>query len=175
MFISPAYAQGAGAPGGGDFLVSFVPIILLIAIFWFLIFRPQQKRMKAHRAMLDAIKRGDTVVTSGGIVGKVVKVNDGEDLEVEIAQGTRVKVVRSMVSDVRSKTEPVNDNTGSEPKKPSETKKPAASKSRSRSRTAKSKTAASESKAAETESKAVEAESKAVEAESKAAEPEKDS
>lgn len=142
MFVSPAYAQGAGAPGGGDFLVSFVPILLLIAIFWFLIFRPQQKRMKQHRAMLDSIKRGDTVVTSGGIVGKVIRAAEGDDLEVEIAQGTRVKVVRSMVSDVRSKTEPVNDNVTAEPVKqaaPKKTSAPKKSGSRSRSRAAKNK------------------------------------
>ncbi len=115
MFVSPAFAQGAAAPSGGDFIASFVPIILLIAIFWFLIFRPQQKRMKQHRQMLEAIKRGDTVVTSGGIVGKVTKATDGEDLEIEIAAGTKVKVVRSMISDVRTRTEPVNDNGGQAP------------------------------------------------------------
>eukprot|EP00873_Tetraselmis_striata_P030496 jgi/Tetstr1/450760/TSEL_037796.t1 len=93
-----------------DFISSFIPIILLIAIFWFLIFRPQQKRMKAHQAMLAAVKRGDTVVTNGGVVGKVTKAVDGEDLEVEIAQGVKIKVVRTMISDVRTKSEPVNDN-----------------------------------------------------------------
>lgn len=110
MFVTPAYAQGAAGPSGVDFISSFIPIILLIAIFWFLIFRPQQKRMKAHQAMLGAVKRGDTVVTNGGLVGKVTKAVDGEDLEVEIAQGTKVKVVRSMIADVRTKSEPVNDN-----------------------------------------------------------------
>ena len=110
MFITPAYAQAAGAaaPGGGmDLIIQFAPILLLVVIFWLLIFRPQQKRMKAHQAMLGAITRGDTIVTSGGIVGKVTKAVDGEDLEVEIAQGTRVKVVRGMISDVRSKANPV--------------------------------------------------------------------
>jgi preprotein translocase subunit YajC len=82
-------------------------------IFWLLIFRPQQKRMKAQQAMLSAISRGDTVVTTGGIIGKVTKAVDGEDLEVEIAQGTRVKLVRTMVADVRSKANPVNDNKAS--------------------------------------------------------------
>jgi preprotein translocase subunit YajC len=112
MFVSPAYAQAAGAPGAGDFFVSFVPILLLILIFWLLIFRPQQKRMKAHQAMLGSIRRGDTIVTSGGLVGKVVKAVENEDLEIEIAQGVKVKVVRTMVSDVRTKSEPVNDNKG---------------------------------------------------------------
>ncbi len=112
MFVSPAFAQDAGgsALGGGDLLLQFAPILLLVVIFWLLIFRPQQKRMKAMQAMLASITRGDTVVTTGGIIGKVTKVVEGEDLEVEIAQGTRVKVVRSMVADVRSKSQPVNDN-----------------------------------------------------------------
>jgi preprotein translocase subunit YajC len=109
-----AFAQAApAAPAGGgalDIFTSLMPILLLIVIFWLLIFRPQQKRMKQQREMLGAIRRGDTVVTSGGIVGKVTKAVDNEDLEVEIAPNTRVKIVRHMVSDVRSKAEPVNDN-----------------------------------------------------------------
>jgi preprotein translocase subunit YajC len=114
MFVTPAFAQAAGAaPSGGgmtDLLIQFAPILLLVVIFWLLIFRPQQKRAREQQAMLSAISRGDTVVTSGGIVGKVTKAVDGEDLEVEIAQGTRVKVVRGMITDVRSKSTPVNDN-----------------------------------------------------------------
>ncbi|HEY0920730.1 preprotein translocase subunit YajC [Devosia sp.] len=113
MFVTPALAQATGAApsaGAGDLLLQFAPILLLVVIFWLLIFRPQQKRMKQQQAMLAAIQRGDTVVTTGGLVGKVTKAVDGEDLEVEIAQGTRVKVVRSMVADVRSKSTPVNDN-----------------------------------------------------------------
>lgn len=114
MFVTPAVAQEtAAAPqsmGMDALLIQFAPIVLLVIIFWLLIFRPQQKRMKAHQAMLAAITRGDTVVTSGGLVGKVTKAVDGEDLEVEIAQGTRVKVTRAGVTDVRSKSTPVNDN-----------------------------------------------------------------
>lgn len=114
MFVTAAIAQEAGAAaptmGAGDLLLQFAPILLLVVIFWFLIFRPQQKRMKAQQAMLAAITRGDTVVTTGGIVGKVTKAVDGEDLEVQIAEGVRIKVVRHMVSDVRSKAQPVNDN-----------------------------------------------------------------
>nr|WP_116653606.1 preprotein translocase subunit YajC [Pelagibacterium sediminicola] len=109
MFVTPAYAQGP-AGGGMELFSSFVPIILLIAIFWFLIFRPQQKRMKEHKAMLEAVKRGDTIVTNGGIVGKVTKVVENEDIEIEVAQGVKVKVVRTMIADVRTKSEPVNDN-----------------------------------------------------------------
>lgn len=114
MFVTPAYAQAAttGVATGGiaDIFIQLMPILLLVVIFWFLIFRPQQKRLKAQQAMLSAIKRGDTVVTTGGIVGKVTKAVDGEDLEVEIATGVKVKLVRGMVADVRSKGEPVNDN-----------------------------------------------------------------
>jgi preprotein translocase subunit YajC len=115
MFVTAALAQSTGAPaagagGMGEILIQFAPILLLVVIFWLLIFRPQQKRLKSQQAMLSAVSRGDTVVTSGGIVGKVTKVVDGEDLEVEIAQGTRVKLVRSMITDVRSKANPVNDN-----------------------------------------------------------------
>ncbi len=113
MFVTPAFAQAAGAApsmGAGDLLIQFAPILLLVVIFWFLIFRPQQKRMKAHQAMLSSITRGDTIVTTGGLVGKVTKAVDGEDPEVEIAQGTRVKVTRGGITDVRSKSTPVNDN-----------------------------------------------------------------
>jgi len=114
MFVTPAYAQSAAAaPAGGgfaDIAVQLMPIALLVLIFWLLIFRPQQKRLKAQQAMLSAIRRGDTIVTTGGIVGKVTKAVDGEDLEVEISQGVKVKIVRTMVADVRSKSEPVNDN-----------------------------------------------------------------
>ena len=115
MFVTSAYAQAAGGTAAagldtGMLISNFLPILLLVVIFWLLIFRPQQKRLKAQREMLGAISRGDTIVTTGGLVGKVTKAVDGEDLEVEIAQGTRVKVVRTMIADVRSKSTPVNDN-----------------------------------------------------------------
>jgi preprotein translocase subunit YajC len=111
---TPATTAAPAAGGGAtDLLLQFAPILLLVVIFWLLIFRPQQKRMKAQQAMLSAIARGDTIVTTGGIVGKVTKAVDGEDLEVEIAQGTRVKIARSGVTDVRSKSTPVNDNKAS--------------------------------------------------------------
>jgi preprotein translocase subunit YajC len=84
-----------------------------VVIFWLLIFRPQQKRQREQREMLSKIARGDTVVTTGGIVGKVTKSVEGEDLEVEIAQGTRVKIVRGMIADVRNRANPVNDNKAS--------------------------------------------------------------
>ena len=112
MFVTPAYAQAAGAGAGGmdALLLNLVPIILMVGVFWLFLIRPQQKRAKEHAAMLNAISRGDTVVTSGGIVGKVTKAVENEDIEIEIAQGVKVKVVRGMISDVRSKPEPVNDN-----------------------------------------------------------------
>ena len=116
MFVTPAYAQAAGtaAPGGildpSGPLFQLLPILVLVVIFWFLIFRPQQKRAREQKAMLNAIRRGDTVVTTGGIIGKVSKAVDGEDLEVEIAPGVKVKMLRGMITDVRSKAEPVNDN-----------------------------------------------------------------
>ncbi|MDR3472690.1 MAG: preprotein translocase subunit YajC [Devosia sp.] len=116
MFVTPAFAQAAGAaaPAGAldpsGIIVQLAPILILVVIFWLLIFRPQQKKLKEQRAMLSAITRGDTVVTTGGIVGKVTKAVEGEDLEVEIAQGVKVKLVRGMVTDVRSKGTPVNDN-----------------------------------------------------------------
>ena len=115
MFVTAALAQSSGAPAAGsggvsDLLIQFAPILLLVVIFYMLIFRPQQKRAKAQQAMLSAISRGDTVVTTGGIVGKVTKAVDGEDLEVEIAPGVRVKLVRGMIADVRNKANPVNDN-----------------------------------------------------------------
>ena len=113
MFVTPAFAQAARAPvtGGGlsDIFIQLMPILLLVVIFWLLIFRPQQKRLKAQQAMLSAVRRGDTVVTTGGLVGRVTKAVEGEDLEVEIAAGVKVRVVRSMIADVRSKSEPVGE------------------------------------------------------------------
>ena len=114
MFISPAYAQTAGG-GGGDFLVTIFPFILVFAIIYLLILRPQQKRIKDHQAMVAGIRRGDTVVTSGGILGKVTKVVDDAELQVEIAENTRVRVVRSTISEVRSKTEPAPKETPKQP------------------------------------------------------------
>lgn len=117
MFVTAALAQGTttpAAPGSGgitDILIQFAPILLLVVIFWLLIFRPQQKRAREAREMLSAVKKGDTVVTSGGIVGKVTRAVDGEDLEVEISQGVRVKLVRSMITDVRSKANPAPATT----------------------------------------------------------------
>ncbi len=108
MFITPAFAQTA-AGGSTDFLVQLMPIVLMFIIFYFLLFRPQQQRMKQHRELLANVRRGDIVVTSGGIVGKITKVVDERELEVEIASDTRVRVVRHMITEVRAKGETVKD------------------------------------------------------------------
>jgi preprotein translocase subunit YajC len=102
MFISTAYAQtGGGAPSSGaSAFMSFAPLILIFVIFYFLLIRPQQKRMKAHQAMIAGAQVRDEVVTNGGLVGKVTKVDD-QYLEIEIAQGVKVKVVKSMLADIR--------------------------------------------------------------------------
>jgi preprotein translocase subunit YajC len=109
MFISPAYAQGA-AGGGTDMLVSLLPFILIFVIMYFLILRPQQKRVKSHQEMVKNVRRGDTVVTSGGLIGKVTKLIDDDHLEVEVSEGVRVRQMRQMISDVRAKGEPVKDD-----------------------------------------------------------------
>lgn len=104
MFATAAYAQAAAGPAGAG-LISFLPIVLIFGIMYFLMIRPQQKKLKEHRALVSALRRGDQVVTSGGIIGKVSKVSDGE-LEVEIATGVKVRVVKHTVTQVLSKTEP---------------------------------------------------------------------
>ncbi|MEE9387763.1 MAG: preprotein translocase subunit YajC [Paracoccaceae bacterium] len=103
MFVTPAYAQAAG--GAGAF-TSFVPLILIFAIMYFLLIRPQQKKLKDHNAMVEAVRRGDQVVTQGGIMGKVSKVKDDNEIEIEIATGVKVRVVKSTLAQVISKTEP---------------------------------------------------------------------
>ena len=108
MLISPAYAQAAGGGGGGG-LEAFLPLILIFVIFYFLLIRPQQKKMKEHKAMLEAVRRGDKVVTNGGIIGTVSKVNEGDEVVVEIAEGVKVKVRKSMLSSVENKSEPQAD------------------------------------------------------------------
>ncbi len=108
MLISPAYAQGTS--GGGDFFIQLVPILLMFVIFYLLLLRPQQQRAKLHKEMVANLRRGDTVVTSGGIVGKVTKVRDDAEIEVEIAENTRVRVVKATVAEVRTKGEPVKES-----------------------------------------------------------------
>jgi preprotein translocase subunit YajC len=108
MLITPAYAQAA-AGGAGSALTSFVPLILIFAIMYFLLIRPQQKKAKTHANMVQAVRRGDHVVTQGGIMGKVAKVKDDNEIEVEIASGVKVRVVKSTIAQVISKTEPASE------------------------------------------------------------------
>ena len=110
MFITPAFAQGATA-GGSDMIVSLLPFVAIFVIMYFLILRPQQKRSKQHQEMVKNVRRGDNVVTSGGLIGKVTKVVDDDQVEVEISDGVRVRQMRSMVSEVRAKGEPVKDES----------------------------------------------------------------
>ncbi len=105
MLISPAYAQAAGG-GGGSGLEAFIPLILIFVIFYFLLIRPQQKKMKEHKAMLEAVRRGDKVVTGGGLLGTVTKVAEGDEVTIEIAEGIKVKARKSMLAAVESKSEP---------------------------------------------------------------------
>ena len=110
MFITPAFAQAAAA--GGDtnsMLMSLLPFALIFVIMYFLILRPQQKKVKDHAELVKNIRRGDTVVTTGGLVGKVTKVVDEEQIEFEIADGVRVRQMRTMISGVRTKGEPAKE------------------------------------------------------------------
>jgi preprotein translocase subunit YajC len=107
MFVTPAFAQAASGGGEAGFLFSLMPFLLIFVIMYFLVIRPQQKRVKTHRDMITSLRRGDTVVTSGGIIGKVTKVVDDAEIEVQIADNVKVRVARAMVTDVRAKGEPV--------------------------------------------------------------------
>jgi preprotein translocase subunit YajC len=106
MLISPAYAQTA-AGGGADIFSMLLPFVLIFIIMYFLIIRPQRQQAKRREEMLKAVRRGDTVVTSGGIVGKVTKVVDDNELELQIAEGVKVRAIRNLIADVRTKGEPV--------------------------------------------------------------------
>ena len=86
-----------------------IPLILILVIMYFFLIRPQQKKVKEHQAMIGALRRGDEIVTQGGLIGKITKVKDDTEVEVEIAQGMKVRVVRPTIAQVRSKTEPAND------------------------------------------------------------------
>ena len=90
----------------GGAIAQFLPLILIFAIMYFLLIRPQQKKLKTHQAMVEAVRRGDMVVTQGGVIGKVVKVREDGEVEVEIAEGVKIRVIKSTLADVKSKTEP---------------------------------------------------------------------
>lgn len=105
MFISPAYAQALG--DNANSLIQFAPFVLIFVVFYFFVIRPQQQKTKEHRAMLGALRRGDRIVTGGGIIGTVAKVVGDDEVLVDIAEGMRVRVVRSTITTVLAKTEPV--------------------------------------------------------------------
>jgi preprotein translocase subunit YajC len=109
MLISAAYAQGTGITGIFDnqsALIQFLPLILIFVVFYFLLIRPQQRKAKDHRTMLDALRRGDRVVTGGGIIGTVARVDNPEEVTVDIADGVRVRVLRSTITSVLAKPDP---------------------------------------------------------------------
>jgi len=110
MFVTPAYAQASVGAPSTDMLLSLAPFVLIFAIMYFLIIRPQRQRQKQHQEMVKNVRRGDIVVTSGGMIGKVSKVVDDNEIQVELAENVRIRIVRSAISEVRSKGEPVNDN-----------------------------------------------------------------
>ena len=117
MFISTAFAQGSlsslfggGASGdSGNMMMQLLPFALIFVIMYFLILRPQQKRVKQHAELVKNVRRGDTVITNGGLVGKVTKVIDDDQIEIEIADDVRIRQMRQMVTDVRAKGEPVKE------------------------------------------------------------------
>ncbi|MDX3901509.1 MAG: preprotein translocase subunit YajC [Sphingobium sp.] len=111
MLIPPAFAQAAGgSSAGAGIVMQMLPLVLIFAVFWFLLIRPQQKRMKEHKAKIDAVKKGDSVVTGGGLVGKAVRVDD-HYADIELAPGMKVKAVKSTLTDVidPAAAKPAND------------------------------------------------------------------
>ena len=109
MLISPAWAQGAG--GGLDGIGAFLPLILIFVVFYFLLIRPQQKKAKQHRAMLSGLRRGDKIVTNGGLIGTISRVPNETELIVEIADDIKVHVMRGMVAEALSKSEPATEDS----------------------------------------------------------------
>jgi len=113
MLISPAYAQSGGDAAG---IMSFLPLVLIFAVFYFLLIRPQQKKMKQHKETISTLRRNDKIVTGGGIIGKVTKVIDENEIEVEIAPNTIVRIARATVADVIAKSAPSGEAARSTPK-----------------------------------------------------------
>jgi len=110
MFVTEAYAQFGGGAGGTDMIIQFLPFILIFVIMYFLIIRPQRQKAQRHRDMVANLRRGDTVVTSGGLIGKVSKVVDENEMLIEVADGVKIRAIRGMIAEVRSKGEPVKDD-----------------------------------------------------------------
>jgi preprotein translocase subunit YajC len=117
MFVSPAYAQ-TGAGAGGFDMFALLPLVLIFVVFYFLIIRPQQKKVKEHKAMVEGLRRGDRVVTTGGIIGTVAKVTGDREVTLEIADGVRVRAVRGMIAEVMARTEPAGGDAKEEKKAP---------------------------------------------------------
>ena len=107
MLISPAYAQAAEDAGGG--MLQLLPLVLIFVVFYFLLIRPQQKKAKMHRTMVEAVKRGDKVITGGGLLGTVTKAPEGNEIQVEVAEGVRVKVMRHTLTEILTKPEPASN------------------------------------------------------------------
>jgi preprotein translocase subunit YajC len=117
MLITPAFAQAAGAAGDtGSMAMSLLPFALIFVIMYFLILRPQQKKVKEHAEMVKNVRRGDTIITSGGLVGKVTKVIDDDTVEFEVAEGIRARQMRQMITGVRAKGEPLTDRAETDSK-----------------------------------------------------------
>jgi preprotein translocase subunit YajC len=107
MLITPAFAQTSGSPGVNDIFGMMLPLLMIMVVFYFLLIRPQQRKMRDHQQMVKNVRRGDTVVTSGGLVGKVAKVVDDNEIMVDIADNVQVRVLKNALSEVRTKGEPV--------------------------------------------------------------------
>ena len=114
MLISPAYAQAAEDGGAGGML-QLLPLVLIFVVFYFLLIRPQQKKAKTHRTMVEALNRGDKVITGGGLLGTVTKAPDGNEIQVEIAEGVRVKVMRHTIQEILTKPQPASKAGGNKP------------------------------------------------------------
>ena len=124
MWISEAFAQDAApkTSGSGDFLTGILPLVLIFVVFWFLLIRPQQKKMKQHKEMLTALRRGDRVLTGGGIFGTITKVGADNEVQVEIADGIRVRVDKGTISAVLARTEPARNDEADEAEDEDQTK-----------------------------------------------------
>jgi len=109
MFETAAYAAAGGAPSGPSMIMQMAPLLLIFVVFYFLLIRPQQQRVKSHREMVENLRRGDHVITGGGMIGKIIRVQ-GEEVTVELGENVRVKVLKATITEVRAKTEPAPAN-----------------------------------------------------------------
>jgi preprotein translocase subunit YajC len=128
MFVSQAFAQGAGGTGG-DLFAMIVPLILIMAVFWFLLIRPQQKKAKEHQELVQSIRRGDVVTTAGGMIGKVARVVDDNEILLEVADNVRMRFQKQAIAELRARGEPVSaEADDGRPKKKSAARKVAQKK-----------------------------------------------